>query len=40
VGHADELRDGLGLHLVHHLTAVDLDGDFAGAQLRGDLRGE
>jgi hypothetical protein len=32
-GHPDELRYGFGPHLVHHLPAVQLDGDFAGAQV-------
>ena len=30
-------RQGLGAHFVHDLTAVHLDGDFAGAQFGGDL---
>jgi hypothetical protein len=36
-GHPDELRDGHSPHLAHDLTAVRLNGDFAGAQFGGDL---
>jgi hypothetical protein len=31
-GHPDEIREGLGTHLAHGLTAMHLDGDFAGTQ--------
>ena len=31
-GHPDEIREGLGAHLAHGLTAMHLDGDFAGTQ--------
>ncbi len=29
-GHPNEFREGLGAHLTHGLTAMHLDGDFAG----------
>src|SRR6185295_9098428 len=37
LGHSDEVCEGIGVHLVHHLAAVDLHGDFAGPKLSGGL---
>src|SRR5688500_9605912 len=33
----DELRDGPGVHLPHHIAAMKLDGDFADAKIECDL---
>src|SRR2546422_1541447 len=37
LGHSDEGCEGICAHLAHHLAAVDLHGDFAGAKLGRDL---
>ena len=37
IRHPDEVGDGVGPHLAHGLTAVDLDGDFAETDLGSDL---
>ena len=29
--HADEVGEGVGAHFFHHLAAMELDGDLAGA---------
>src|SRR5918996_681190 len=36
-GHPDESCEGLGAHLAHDPTTVQLNGDLAGAQFRSDL---
>ena len=35
--HPDQLRQRLGLHLVHDLIAMELDRDLARAEFGGDL---
>jgi hypothetical protein len=37
LSHPDQLRQRLGLHLVHDLMAMELDRDLARAELGGDL---
>ena len=37
IRHPNEIGNGVGPHLAHGLTAMDLDGDFAEADLGGDL---
>src|SRR5262249_10326557 len=36
-GHPDQVGERFGLHLMHHLTAMNLHCDLACAQLAGDL---
>ena len=35
--HAHQLIQRIGLHFLHHLAPVDLDGFLAGAKLEGNL---
>ena len=35
--HSDQLGQRSRIHFLHHLAAMDLDGDFAGAQFARDL---
>ena len=37
LSHPDQLRQRLGLHLVHDLMAMELDRDLARAEFGGDL---
>src|SRR2546427_5844982 len=35
--HSDQFCQGVSLHLVHHVTAMDLHGDFTGPKVISDL---